>query len=187
MAPARVEVAPSDRVATTIRRWDGLCHALHPALEANKMHKLGQNFTAFGGTLLKENREIQVLRAAPHLRSIGENAAHIIGTRVGWFHMLMGEGDAAIAPMDDWDQANAPARSAAELVTGLEATWQMIQNALARWTPEDLDYIFRGERWGEPYELSRQWVIWHVIEHDLHHGGELSFTLGTHNLAAPDL
>jgi hypothetical protein len=27
--------------------------------------------------------------------------------------------------------------------------------------------------WG--YELSRQWVIWHVIEHDLHHGGELSF------------
>ena len=128
-----------------------------------------------------------VLRAAPHLRSIGENAAHIIGTRVGWFHMLMGEGDAAIAPMDDWDQANAPARSAAELVTGLEATWQMIQNALARWTPEDLDYIFRGERWGEPYELSRQWVTWHVIEHDLHHGGELSFSLGAHGLAAPDL
>jgi len=127
------------------------------------------------------------LRAGPHLRSIGENTAHIIGTRVGWFHMLMGEGDATIAPLDDWDQANAPARSAAELVTGLEATWQMIQNALTRWTPEDLDYIFRGERWGKPYELSRQWVIWHVIEHDLHHGGELSFTLGMHNLAAPDL
>ena len=127
------------------------------------------------------------LRAAPHLRSIGENTAHIIGTRVGWFHMLMGEGDAAIAPLDDWDQANAPARSAAELVTGLEASWQMIQNALIRWTAEDLDYIFRGERWGKPYELSRQWVIWHVIEHDLHHGGELSFTLGMHNLAAPDL
>ncbi|HEY6285010.1 MAG TPA: hypothetical protein VIX20_05065 [Ktedonobacteraceae bacterium] len=35
--------------------------------------------------------------------------------------------------------------------------------------------------------LSRQWVIWHVIEHDLHHGGELSFSLGAHNLAAPDL
>lgn len=127
------------------------------------------------------------LRAAPHLRSIGENAAHIIGTRVGWFHMLMGEGDAAIAPMDDWDQTNAPARSATELVTGLEATWHMIQNALARWTPQDLDYIFKGERWGRPYELSRQWVIWHVIEHDLHHGGELSFTLGMHNLAALDL
>jgi len=31
------------------------------------------------------------LRAAPHLRSIGENVAHIIGARVGWFHMLMGD------------------------------------------------------------------------------------------------
>jgi len=30
-------------------------------------------------------------------------------------------------------------------------------------------------------------VIWQVIEHDLHHGGELSFSLGMHNLAAPDL
>jgi hypothetical protein len=59
MAPARVEVAPSDRVATPIRRWDGLCHALHLALEANKVHKLEQNFTAFGGTLLKETREIR--------------------------------------------------------------------------------------------------------------------------------
>ena len=35
--------------------------------------------------------------------------------------------------------------------------------------------------------LSRQWVIWHVIEHDLHHGGEVSLMLGTHGLAAPDL
>src|SRR6266699_99217 len=53
-----MSMAPA-RDATTIRRWDGLCHALHPALAANKMHKLGQNFTAVGGTLLKENREIR--------------------------------------------------------------------------------------------------------------------------------
>jgi hypothetical protein len=30
-------------------------------------------------------------------------------------------------------------------------------------------------------------VTWHVIEHDLHHGGELSFSLGAHNLPAPEL
>jgi hypothetical protein len=33
----------------------------------------------------------------------------------------------------------------------------------------------------------RKWVIWHLLEHDLHHGGELSFVLGMHGLAAPDL
>jgi hypothetical protein len=27
-------------------------------------------------------------------------------------------------------------------------------------------------------------MIWHLIEHDLHHGGELSFTLGMHRLTA---
>jgi uncharacterized damage-inducible protein DinB len=127
------------------------------------------------------------LRAAPQLRSIGENAAHIIGARVGWFHMLMREGNAEIEARDTWDMPGAPARSAAELIDGLEATWEMIQNALARWTPADLDYIFKHTHNGEEERFSRQWIIWHVIEHDLHHGGEISLTLGMHNLAAPDL
>ncbi len=123
------------------------------------------------------------LRTAPHLRSVGENVAHIIGTRVGWFHGLMGQGDAALDPLEQWDEPGAPDRSVAELISGLEQTWQMVQNALAHWTPADLDYVFEGEWNGRPYRLTRQWVIWHVIEHDLHHGGEVSFALGTHNLA----
>jgi uncharacterized damage-inducible protein DinB len=127
------------------------------------------------------------LRAAPHLRSIGENAAHIIGTRTGWFHALMGQGGAEIAPRESWDLPGAPVRSAAELVDGFEATWRMIQESLTDWTPTDLEYIFEGTYNGRPYRLSRQWIIWHVIEHDLHHGGEISFTLGMHNLAAPDI
>ncbi len=36
-------------------------------------------------------------------------------------------------------------------------------------------------------ELVRGLEVRHVIEHDLHHGGELSFSLGAHGLAAPDL
>src|SRR5205807_4275698 len=73
-------------------------------------------------------------RAAPHLRSIGEDVAHIIGARVGWFPMFMGEGEAEIiAPLDTWDAEGAPARSAVELNSGLETTWQMIQTSLARW------------------------------------------------------
>lgn len=122
------------------------------------------------------------LHAAPHLRSIGENAAHIVATRVGWFHQLMQEGSAEIEPMETWDIPDAPARSTAELIAGLEATWQMVRNALARWTRADLDYIFQGTHNGREYHLTRQWVIWHVIEHDLHHGGEISFALGMHNL-----
>jgi uncharacterized damage-inducible protein DinB len=24
----------------------------------------------------------------------------------------------------------------------------------------------------------RQWIVWHVLEHEIHHGGELSLALG---------
>src|SRR5438105_1590813 len=32
--------------------------------------------------------------------------------------------------------------------------------------------------------FTRAGVVWHVMEHDLHHGGELSLTLGMHGLPA---
>jgi uncharacterized damage-inducible protein DinB len=125
------------------------------------------------------------LAAAPGQRPIGRIAAHIIGTRVAWFQR-MGEGDPALAPFDRWDLDGAPP-TAAELVHGLEATWQMIGACLDRWTPAMLGDEFRRERAGGAVVRSRQWIIWHVLEHDLHHGGEISLTLGTHGLAAPDL
>jgi uncharacterized damage-inducible protein DinB len=127
------------------------------------------------------------LRAAPHLRSIGEILTHIIAVRVRWFHGLMGEWDEDIAPIGEWDRRGQPTRSATELVSGLEKTLSFVQECLSRWTPADLEYVFKGTWQGEEYALSRQWVIWHVIEHDLHHGGEISLTLGMHGLTAPDL
>lgn len=150
-----------------------------------------QGWENYQGLLIKAlaplSDEQLALHAAPHLRSIGENAAHIVGARASWFHMLMGEGGEEIAPRETWDLLGAPPRSAAELIGGLEATWQMIQDALTRWTPANLHDIFEGTHDGEEYRFTRQWIIWHVIEHDLHHGGEISLALGMHNLEAIDL
>src|SRR5690349_17149295 len=87
------------------------------------------------------------LRPAPHLRSIGENVAHISGTRVGWFHLGLGEGEAEVVmPFETWDADDAPARSAVELLHGLEVTWHLLQTSLAKWTPADLDQVFPGTR-----------------------------------------
>ncbi|MGB8347950.1 MAG: DinB family protein [Ktedonobacteraceae bacterium] len=99
---------------------------------------------------------------------------------------MMGEGGPDIAAIAQWEH-DGDVPSTAELVRGLEVTFQAWQEGLQRWTPEDMEYIYRGERWGRSYELTRQWVIWHVIEHDLHHGGELSFSLGAHGLAGLDI
>ena len=134
-------------------------------------------------TIAPLTSEQLALRAAPNLRSIGIIAAHIIAARVVWFHAVMGEGPADLMPMRAWDAYDPIQQNAAELVAGLEATWNLIQECLARWTAADLDRTFQ-RRDGL---VSRQWIIWHVIEHDLHHGGELFLTCGIHGLPVAEL
>jgi uncharacterized damage-inducible protein DinB len=124
------------------------------------------------------------LRAAPGLRSIGENAAHIIGCRVGWFTYTLGEDAGVDLKAVRWDEPGGPARSAAELVQGLDRTWQMMADRLARWSPAEMQQTFPDDWDGTIVHLSRAWVVWHLIEHDLHHGGELSLTLGMHGIPA---
>jgi uncharacterized damage-inducible protein DinB len=129
------------------------------------------------------------LRAAPKLRSIGTLAMHIIGARIWWLHNIMGEDSPDLAPMLTWDDAIDPVtQSAAELVKGLEVSWRLMADCLARWTFADLDQTFTHRRRnGEVNTFSRQWIIWHLIEHDLHHGGELCYSLGMYGLDAPDI
>ena len=129
------------------------------------------------------------LRAAPNLRSTGVIARHIIGARANWCYYVLQEGGEEIIAFCEWDQSDQPAQSAAELVSGLESTWKVIEDALTRWATADLNETLRyvNEETGEEKVFTRQWVIWHLIEHDLHHGGELSFSLGMHGLSAIDL
>lgn len=44
--------------------------------------------------------------------------------------------------MARWDRRGAPTRDAAELVYGLETTWSVMQEALANWTLEDMQYSY---------------------------------------------
>lgn len=131
------------------------------------------------------------LRAAPTLRSVRELVDHIVATRVGWFNDYMQENDQQIAPLGLWDDPDRPQpeRSAAELVTGMNASWQFMQARLDRWTAADLAHTFPYDnpQRTDSHVLSRSWVVWHVLEHDLHHGGEISLTLGMHGLQAPQL
>ena len=57
---------------------------------------------------------------------------------------------------------------------------RLIQDALAHLTPADLEQVIPTRSWDgrERPARSRQWMIWHVLEHEIHHGGELSLALG---------
>jgi len=131
------------------------------------------------------------LQAAPELWSIGMLGNHIIAARAWWFHFWMKEGGEEFAALADWDEGEAMAeRPAAEIVRGLEVSWALIQSRLAAWSAADLDRQFQRPTpndAGKRPRRSRQWIIWHVLEHDLHHGGELSYSLGIHGLPGLDL
>ncbi|MDQ2906112.1 MAG: DinB family protein [Ktedonobacteraceae bacterium] len=128
------------------------------------------------------------LPTAPHHWSIGRLLTHMVADRAWWFHLWMGEGKPDLASIAHWDDDGQPMRTSAELVAGLETTGQMIAGALARWTPADLGQSFPApaslsekeqQAWGE---RTRQWMIWHVLEHEIYHGGELSLALGSYGL-----
>ena len=146
---------------------------------------------------------------------------HIVANRAWWFHARMGEGSDDLTSLELWAlgvcEADVdPCHPATELVAGLEKTWQMIEETLARLTPADLEQVFpplsEAERvrhanlvepalqpyaqmWLDRERLagevkparSRQWIIWGVLEHDIHHGSEISTTLGVHGLPVVDL
>ena len=59
-----------------------------------------------------------------------------------------------------------------------------MMDCLARWGRDGMTQTFPDEEDGKPIEVSRAWVVWHVLEHDLHHGGEISLTLGMHGIDA---
>ena len=123
------------------------------------------------------------LKAAPHLRSIGELAEHIIGGRFHWMHGMLNETNAEIAAFAA-EVEPIPAMSADQLVRGLNLTMSLIDDRVAHWTTAELAEPITVQRGETERTFTRQWVIWHLIEHDLHHGGELSFSLGIHHLAA---
>jgi uncharacterized damage-inducible protein DinB len=144
----------------------------------------------FQGALIKALQPLEgeqlALRVSPDLRSVGQIARHIIGARARWFHMLLDEGGEEFETLGEWDRRDAPERSAREIVDGLETTWRGMHEAIARWTPDEWRQTYPGDE-GEPEVITRQWVIWHLIEHDVYHGGEISLTLGMHGVRAVDL
>lgn len=137
-------------------------------------------------------------RSAPHQWGIWQLAAHVAGSRAYWFHDVLGEGDPATRnlfrvarttvpglPLEDagWEDDEDQPRSAEELVDGLRRSWTMVEDCLRRWTAEELEaLVVRPSR-----TYHRGWVVWHVMEHDLHHGGEISQILGSNGLSGLDL
>jgi uncharacterized damage-inducible protein DinB len=127
-------------------------------------------------------------RPAPQLRSVGEIASHISLGRIDWFQRMLAPGSEEIARQAaGWEAEQTIVENATELVRRLEATWQMIENTLTHWTISDLALTYLHPFQGKTYAISRQWTIWRIMAHDLHHGGQLAILLGIQGIEIPEL
>lgn len=129
------------------------------------------------------------LCSAAQLRSVGENCRHIIGARARWCHEVLEIGGDVATEYGRWDEPAMPSRTGAELATALQDTWRILRDALTTWDNADMDHSSPNPEPepGQPDRLTRRWVIWHLIEHDIFHGGEISQILGAHGLTGLDL
>ena len=146
------------------------------------------------------SQEQLALRTAEHEMAIWQVASHMAGSRAYWFHDILGEGDPAVRdmfrvasttvpglPLDDagWEDDETHPRAATEIVDAFHDTWSLIEGCLERWTPDDLTVELPQGSSGR--RTTRGWVIWHLMEHEAHHGGAISLVLGTNGLPGLDM
>lgn len=131
------------------------------------------------------SREQLVWRPAARLRSVGEVAEHIASGRVDWFRRMDAPGSVELA--DQIPPVGSLAEDSAQLVRWLDATWKMVEGTLAAWQVADLAKTYPHTYWGKTYAVSRQWTLWRIMSHDIHHGGQLSVMLASQGIDLPEL
>jgi uncharacterized damage-inducible protein DinB len=148
-------------------------------------------------------------RPRPELRSVGELVSHISLGRLDWFHRMGAPGSGALArefaprtgekanteDRDEWvkwmeaisQQQEAITNNLTEQIRWLDATWQVIEKTLNQWTIDDLFKTYKHLYQGKMFAVSRQWTIWRIMAHDIHHGGQIALALGLQGIDIPDL
>jgi uncharacterized damage-inducible protein DinB len=103
--------------------------------------------------------------------SVGEISLHIANAEEGWFRYAVKKEFSEWPPtytLEDYPTLDSIKTLLAEVHNRTRAYLVSLQ-----W--EDFGRTFQAP-WGEQFSIG--WVIWHVIEHEIHHRGELSLILG---------
>jgi uncharacterized damage-inducible protein DinB len=121
----------------------------------------------------------------PELRTIGAVACHIASAEDGWFRYV------AWHQTPDWpaDFSESEYASVAALKDLLGRVHGRTKAYLATIaadspSPAEVDQTIVLP-WGPRVPL--RWVIWHVLEHEIHHRGEIYLMLGLTGMEAPDV
>ena len=103
--------------------------------------------------------------------SVAQILLHIAGAEEGWFRFVVTREHAQWP--DDYRVEDYPTREAIQAL--LAQVHARTEAYLATLDLADLDRVVDGDSVGR-FRLG--WIIWHVLEHSIHHRGELSLILG---------
>ena len=102
--------------------------------------------------------------------SVGQIILHIADAEDGWFRTIVQK------KYDSWPTghtlADCPTKE--DIKTLLVNVHNRTMEYLSALYLQDLDKVFESD-WGR---FSLRFIIWHVLEHEIHHRGELSLILG---------
>ena len=117
-------------------------------------------------------------RLIPGLRTSGEIAEHIVFGRALHLYRTLDQGVTELTPFLQWEDADDPPHTAAEIVQGLDLTWLCITACLMRGSPTDPI---------SEEDVSIRQTIWGLLDHDLPHAGELSLLLGADGMPGVEI
>jgi len=116
---------------------------------------------------------------AERLWSLGKVARHIAEAEEGWFrYVVLGE----LAAWPEFRDEDTP--TVAEVRSLLNRVHERTERYLETLAEEELAQAVHTP-WGT--DLSLRWIVWHVLEHEIHHRGEIFLMLGLMGMVAPEI
>jgi uncharacterized damage-inducible protein DinB len=116
---------------------------------------------------------------AEGLWSLGTVACHIANAEDGWFHYV------AAQELGEWPSLDEEQyRTVAWIKALLDEVHGNTLASLQGTNIADLDRTIAAP-WGT--ELTLRSIIWHVLQHEIHHRGEIYLMLGLMGMEAPDV
>ena len=116
----------------------------------------------------------------PGLWSLRETVCHIAGTEDGWLRYYAA---------NRWHEEEAQPHpqdypTVADLKALLTKVHQETEAQFAQDADASMERVVQLP-WGSQTTLG--WVVWHVLEHEIHHRGEIFLMLGMQGIEAPDV
>jgi uncharacterized damage-inducible protein DinB len=117
----------------------------------------------------------------PGLWSLGETVCHIAGCEESWFRCYVTH------ELAGWEEADYHFKDY-PTVASLKRLLKEVHERTDAWMNNIEDTELDNEillPWGAKAPL--RWIIWHVLEHEIHHRGEIFLMLGLQGMEAPDV